>query len=156
MKTIFLDIDGVLNHIGTHTRCPSGAWGIDEKKVLLLKEIVDATGAKLVVTSTWKLDFENGGKDWKYLLNKIRYRGKMDIYDVTKENGGELARRGDGITNWLNSHDVESFIILDDEMFPDYKYYNLEPYIIKTDIRYGLTKDHVDLAIKMLGREYGK
>lgn len=50
MKIIFLDFDGV---ISTYEK----GWRFDMKKLELLKEIVDKTDAKIVVTSSWKRGF---------------------------------------------------------------------------------------------------
>lgn len=46
MKVIFLDIDGVLNSKGTST--------LDDTYISRLKEIVKATDAKIVLSSSWK------------------------------------------------------------------------------------------------------
>lgn len=52
-KVIFLDVDGVLNCHSTKDKC-DGYIGIDDKKVSLLKEIVDTTGAIIILVSSWK------------------------------------------------------------------------------------------------------
>ena len=60
MKVIFLDIDGVLC-----IHAPDGNWGAEGDDVLSadccrrLKEILDATGCKLVLSSSWRLFREN-------------------------------------------------------------------------------------------------
>ena len=59
MKVIFLDVDGVLNCQKTEAKC-RGFIGVDSKKVKLLKKIVDATDAKIVLSSSWKIGW------WKY------------------------------------------------------------------------------------------
>ena len=56
MKVIFLDIDGVLNEDTTPTRTQSCALFIDQEKLLRLKRIIDATQAKIVLSSTWRYD----------------------------------------------------------------------------------------------------
>ena len=48
MKVLFLDVDGVLN------RCGKSAQGLEEDKVALLKQIVAATGCRIVLSSTWR------------------------------------------------------------------------------------------------------
>ena len=53
MKIIFLDVDGVLNCKSSKSRC-GGFLGIDDSKVKLLKEIIDITGAKIVLSSSWR------------------------------------------------------------------------------------------------------
>ena len=52
VRIIFLDIDGVLNYGGCPDRAPSHCMGIANEKLLLLKQIVDATNAKIVLVST--------------------------------------------------------------------------------------------------------
>ena len=53
MKVIFLDIDGVLNCRSSKSRC--GCYiGIDNDKVKRLRQIVEATGAEIVLCSSWK------------------------------------------------------------------------------------------------------
>ena len=48
ISIIFLDVDGVLN-----TQETNGT--IDEEKVLLLKQIIDKSGAKIVISSSWRM-----------------------------------------------------------------------------------------------------
>lgn len=55
---IYVDIDGVLNHAGTpavqHTVAEAMVAGIDPACVDRLRQIVDATGAEIVLSSTWR------------------------------------------------------------------------------------------------------
>ena len=53
MKIIFLDIDGVCNCCDTKERF-HGLIGVDPILVARIKEIVDATGAEIVLSSTWR------------------------------------------------------------------------------------------------------
>ena len=46
-KIIFLDFDGVITTLKSN-------WAIDDKKVELVKEICDITGAKIVISSSWR------------------------------------------------------------------------------------------------------
>ena len=46
MKVIFLDFDGVI------TLPPK--WHLESDKIKLVKKIVDETGAKIVVSSSWR------------------------------------------------------------------------------------------------------
>ncbi|OGR30838.1 MAG: hypothetical protein A2139_14760, partial [Desulfobacca sp. RBG_16_60_12] len=58
MKVLFLDVDGVLNH----SRCPewnNGDWRVlDQVCVHRVRRICEETGAKIVLSSTWRLDEE--------------------------------------------------------------------------------------------------
>lgn len=60
MKIIFLDVDGVLN---SSTYINKETYHIKQEKVRFLKNIVDHTGANIVLTSTWKAGFDK--KNWK-------------------------------------------------------------------------------------------
>lgn len=152
MKVLFLDIDGVLNDDETYKtdRTPDGFCGIDSNKVLLLKEIIDSTKAKIVLSSSWK-DFwgDETNPDNKYLNDKLAEAGLV-IMDKTIDN---WANRGEGITNYVKEHDVDNYILLDDEIFDDYEKFNLLDKLILTDEAVGLTKENVKDAIKLLGEE---
>lgn len=57
MKVIFLDIDGVLNsddYIDIAKNSQAIERHIDIDKVKLLKKTIDETGAKTVLTSSWR------------------------------------------------------------------------------------------------------
>ena len=57
MKVIFLDIDGVLNsdeYIDRAKNSQGIERHIDIDKVKLLKKAIDETGAKTVLTSSWR------------------------------------------------------------------------------------------------------
>ena len=86
MKIVFLDIDGVLNCEGSRSRCV-GYRGIDDKKVENLAKIVKATGAEIVLTSTWKEDWRKTDKAHQgmmanYLDKKLKKQG-LNALDKT-------------------------------------------------------------------------
>lgn len=87
MKVIFLDVDGVLNFTGTEARAPSGALGLASAPVKQLRNIIKATGAYIVLTSTWKGDWdfdeEKCTADGKYLVRKLKREG-LHILDKTR------------------------------------------------------------------------
>lgn len=152
MKIIYLDIDGVLNCKSTEARC--GYYlGIDDDKMQHLRRIVDATGAKIVLVSTWKDGWEREHKEDQdalanYLDRKLRATG-LRILDKTEDKDHD---RGAGILHWMDGHPVESFVILDDCLF-DYREMGLIPYLVKTtEDAYdgGLQDIHVQQAIEIL------
>ncbi len=75
-KVIFLDIDGVLNTDTRHD--PEGC--VDEDKVQCLKQIVDATGAQIVLSSSWRRGF-------KEYFDYLECRDKHDpaVYEGARE-----------------------------------------------------------------------
>lgn len=144
-KIIFLDIDGVLNgynfwntlgwdiicflHLGEKCK----GWyrkltkpsGVHKSKVKRLAKLVKITGAKVVMSSTWRISF------WRYLVSRetcsenIKILAKLfkdydiEVVDITPYSLSTTDRREREIKLWLstNMDKVESFVVLDDEKF---------------------------------------
>lgn len=158
MKVIFLDIDGVLNStqywesIQDEKRTmPEMEFELDPKCIMNLKKIVDATNAKIVVTSTWKRIPEKMNKFERYIPQY-----GLHVYDKTPCYPDAI-HRGDEIRQYLEKHrsEVDKFILIDDEEYPDFN--ELTNYLVKTNFyEYGLGQKHVKQAIQMLGRTIAK
>ena len=146
MNFVFLDIDGVLNCATTKHRV-QGFVGIDPKKVKLLRQIVDLTSAKIVLSSSWKLDFYENSlrypKIKNYLLRKLRAED-LDIYGLTLDNG---SNRGWGIIRYIQDHPCDGYIVLDDEFFIDFKQCGIVPHWVHTKYQNGLLSEHIEVAI---------
>lgn len=151
MKVIFLDIDGVLNCPDTADRCGNYV-GIDDGKVKLLKNIVEQTGAKIVLVSTWKEDWEKGkntGFMADYLDDKMLSHG-LSVYDKTANKAeGCFLSRGEGILDYIVSRKVQNYVILDDCQF-DYDGCSLTDNFVKTNFEVGLTEVLAEMAIDIL------
>lgn len=150
-KIIFLDIDGVLNDATTDEYTPAGFMGIDGYKVKLLRQIVEATGASIILTSTWKTEWskykEFLARDGAYLNSMLAEEG-LRILDKTTD---QVINRGAGIMRWLNEHPgIESWVVVDDDVFPDFKEQGILPHLVKTSFYLGLTQEHVEQCIKIL------
>lgn len=148
MKVIFLDVDGVLNEMYSESRAPSGTIGVDDDKVERLGKIVDATKAVVVLSSTWQKEWRADGvrKDGVYLQEKLAQRG-ITIVGITGKFGLD---RGQGIFEWLQD-DVSSWIVIDDEIFPDFPRYGIMPRLVHTSFLMGGLQDkHVKQAIALL------
>lgn len=155
MKIIFLDVDGVLNDRNTkHTTRGALGIDIDDTKIQYLKNIVDATSAQIVLCSGWKLgwnpNIENQDISAQYLINKLSKYG-LTIMDRTYDPDG-FSNRGAGIKNWLVAHPtVETWVVLDDEIFIDYEEQGIIPHLIKSSFYdKGLTEELAEQAIKIL------
>lgn len=151
MKVIFTDVDGVLNEDTTPTRTKSCLVFIDEEKLLRLRRIVDATQAKIVLSSSWRYNRDNPQYNGDFLeLQEAFRKVGLEFYSYTPEDVFGI-RRGMEIKAWLGLHpEVDSYIILDDDFF-DYAKRGLLPYLIKTEFgNGGLTEDHVREAIELL------
>lgn len=158
VKVLFLDVDGVLNCHSTKDAC--GRYiGIDDKKVVLLKEIVDSTGAIIVLISTWKRCWTNEprlkpNQDElaSYLDEKLLKQG---LVAIDKTIDGNSHRRGKGILRYIELQkekgiNVNKYVILDDEMF-DYLETKMTKHLLQTSFyQNGLEKKHVRKAIERL------
>ena len=64
MKVIFLDVDGVLNSQQLFEKCEDDQLiSVDEDNIKNLKTIVDATGAKIVLSSSWRYGWADGSNN---------------------------------------------------------------------------------------------
>lgn len=154
MKVLFLDIDGVLNSRAyDRTRDYTKDTNIDPSRLPLVKKIVDRTGAAIVLSSTWREDWEKDPsrckKGGKY-IDRIFNEHGLHIYDKTPDLG-LTALRKDEVAAWLSETDepIESFAILDDYPFG---WGELSDRFVKTDPRngLGLEQEHVERIVALL------
>ncbi len=163
MKIIFLDFDGVLNNesffIKRH-RNMQGLRMIDLNKINetdlkvkyllceidldnldILKEIINDTDSKVVVISSWK-KLKVFYKVSKHLVNL-----GIPIIGMTSDNSDN---RGEGIKNYLKNHEVDNYIVIDDDIFPDYDE-EIMNHLVKTSFyNCGLTEENKEEAINKL------
>lgn len=177
MKILFLDVDGVLNSerlLQTLEKKHEASCGartvpkrettcscfrldrqIDSAAIARLNRLVTATGALLVVSSSWRTIF-----DLPTLQRILREHGLVhDLVDATpdgdKDAGilvpeGERMQRGHEIDCWLRAHpDVERFVILDDSGDMAMHKHRL----VQTNTEDGLQDAHVEAAILMLTKD---
>ena len=171
MKVIFLDIDGVVNTWDSQANSDDNNRDhpsfppkellydvLDPPSVDAVNQITDATEAKIVVSSTWRVLFE-----FRILKAFLKRQGiKAEVVGKTpdlvrwsrgaaaSEGGILLAKqRGDEIQAWLDEHtEVEKFIILDDDADMAHLIDRLvQP---RPSMETGLEQHHVDKAIEML------
>ena len=151
MKVIFLDVDGVLNEDTTPTRTKSRVIFIDQDKLLRLKRIVDATGAKIVLSSTWRYDRNDPRFNGDFLeLQEAFHHVGLGFYSFTPVDAIGI-RRGMEIKAWLGAHpEADCYIILDDELY-DFEERGLLPRLVKTEFGDGgLTDAHAEEAVQIL------
>ena len=153
MKVIFLDIDGVVNCWDTKERAPSKCIGVEQRLIAHIKEIVDATGAKLVLSSTWRKDWAfnlHEGRDWYYLRDEF---AKQGLYFLDYTPSRRDSHRGEEIKEWLESTecDVESYVIIDDEMYDIWDLH--DGHTVQTSFDCGVKAGAVKMAIDILSKE---
>lgn len=149
MKVIFLDFDGVI------TIPPR--WTINIDKLKNLKKIIDATDAKIVVSSSWRSS--NIERTKEHIIDRTSNNDIINwfidnIYDITPFISNDKYKgtgRGGEIQTWLDAHpEVENYIILDDDsdMLMSQLYH-----FIETDWMFGLTEREVELSIAVLNNK---
>jgi hypothetical protein len=149
MKVIFLDIDFVLNTVFSERRIYCYTF-VDTRKVLRLRDIVERTGAQLVLSSTWRLADTPINKICYDALKAEFERVRCPVWvDCTPHFPGR--KRQVEIYSWLQLHDeVENFVILDDAGEELTWYWDR---LVLTNKFDGLNKERAEFAIKMLGEK---
>jgi len=128
LKIIFLDIDGVMNSDlfsqkrNQEQRKKKRYKGdnIDEQCVEYLNELIKDTGAKVVISSSWRKD----GID--YCRKHLEAKGFVgEIIDITPNLRHEGCLRGNEIYHWINKNteilgvkngsDFKEYVIFDDD-----------------------------------------
>ena len=157
MKVIFLDIDGVLNSGAWYVKRPSdGRWPIshlDPDAVKVLNEIIEKTGAVVVVSSTWRI---GQGRTWlQEVLTTAGFTGTV----VGKTTVLDEKERGHEIQEWLDNvapmyarrnDPVSHFVILDD----DTDMAHLRSKLVHINHDAGLTHKYVEEILNHLGGAY--
>lgn len=138
MKVLFLDVDGVLNSYVSSEQ-------LNDSMIYHLGTIVAKTGVKVVLSSSWRMY-----PDSQSILEARLLEDCIVIMDKTKFLRPEKmsmppVKRCFEIQEWLDRHDVEDFVILDDD-----KKANIEGHFFHVDPNVGLTKEISDLVIKYL------
>lgn len=166
MKLIFLDIDGVLNSHDWWDRRPKLSPDrtrkdfvenqLDPEAIARFKKLLKDTGAKVVLSSTWRRFKE----DRELIREKV-----VDFIDVTPHfpeySGVKSKQRGREIIQWLldnpypkcdspiacpypcramcQGHEVEKYVIIDD----DGDFFGWQP-LFNTSFEKGLTDEICD------------
>ena len=155
MKVIFCDVDGVLNNAGTTERSPGGCVGVSGELIGNLRKIVAATGARIILSSDWRLvrNHPERKKDYRYLVIRLRITASLTIDGHTDDI--RWNRRGHEIRKYLKDHpEIKEYVILDDLPFRDFAVQNLLPHLVLTDPEYGLTDEDARKAIRILSGEH--
>ena len=165
-KIIFLDFDGVLNteHYQSLLQYQGKSWQdeygafFDPNAVKQLKRIIDATGADIVIESSWKYLGLDAMKELWEIRNlpgrviDITPSSVSDEYlsnvDLDNLDASMLHCKGIEIASWLaeQTEDIR-YVIIDDE------YVILEsqlPHFILTNPYEGITEEQANMSILIL------
>ena len=136
-KIIFLDFDGVM--VTDRNQQPlQDEYGavFDPACVERLKQIINSTGADIVVTSTWKIDLGAGGI--RMMWTDRHLPGKF--IGVTPNINP--IHRGEEISVWLTAHGNDCrYAIIDDCPFSDFFREEQLSHLFRVDERIGLDED---------------
>jgi hypothetical protein len=164
MKIVFCDFDGVLNShsfFNSPENQPGPAGALDVKAVARLNAIIAKTGAKVVVSSSWR--YGRSVAELQTILNECGFVGEVidktvDAMEVAHIDDISIHAhtlyvayaRGAEIKQWLDQHpEVEAFVVLDDDREAEVVGHPAR--IIHTNMFLGgLLDRHVEEAIKIL------
>ena len=155
---IFLDIDGVLvndfkhnnriilNYQDEGVEHSVNYAHLDPQCVGELNRITKSTGAKLCLSSTWRIgppaEFELTKRHFKFEGIEGEFVGRTP----TAGECGSWGIRGLEIQYWLDRNPTDKFVIIDDSSDMEH----LTPRLVRTQPEDGLTKSDANIAIEML------
>jgi hypothetical protein len=138
---------------------------VKERYVKRLSKIVKNTGAKIVMSSSWRHGYWYTPYEEKYYdqkrLHDLLDKYHLDVIDITPSS--DNGKRENEINQWLNQTNliVDRFVVLDDESYDLQSFVDKE--LVKTSkviegnmiqgLAYedtGLKRKHVKQAIKIL------
>ena len=152
-KILFLDFDGVIT-------TEKSNYNLDKECCDRIQKIVDATGCKIVVTSSWR--WGTLEQTMKYFESEFKCKNGQipfwpkwfdDIVDVTKriytqEEKSHHVVRGYEIYRWMKDQGVELvYCILDDDS--DMLLWQKDNFI-QTDTYLGINDKDMNKAIEIL------
>lgn len=151
MNVIFLDIDGVLRtdasdrHWSEVTGQPIPKSVFDRlfsnRSISILNEIIYYTGAKVVITSTWRVQ-----NTLEELIEKFKIRGFRG-HIIGKTN--IIGNRGEEIQEWLDTNSVNKYVVIDDSVKDILLHINPKR-VIKIESNIGLIESLFDSITDLL------
>lgn len=167
VKLLFLDVDGVLNNDDmpylfewnlTNKVHDNLREGVSSLLVERVKKIIEATGARVVLSSTWRFHFNLPGSREINMPEVLEFFGTLG-FDTSTWLGctpktypglrfSSYVVRGLEIQHFINTladYDVSHIVILDDTN----NMAHLSHRLIYTDDSVGITDDDVEAAIKL-------
>jgi|ERR1035437_7729574 hypothetical protein len=141
MRIIFLDIDGVLNN--------GNAAGVFHESstipycVEVLNYILEKSGAKIVLISSWKdaFDFE--------VIKKLLYNRGIKPKSIVACTEKDVQKEP-GMTKFIkdNKSKIESFVIIDNDI--NFINGDFEDFVIRTNTKTGITEEEIELVLEKI------
>ena len=147
---IFLDFDGVLNteqyqaQLAVTGRLGKDLWGplFAPTAIANLRKILDATDARIVISSSWRYVYGLGGLRMMWDIREL----PGEIQDILPCGADNLSR-GEEIACWLSRHHVTNYVIMDD--FNDFMPSQYNKYVGVNPLT-GITQADAQKAITIL------
>ena len=155
MKIIFLDFDGVLNSERYIRNYMGGSViMLDPLCMTLMRDVVKASGAKIVLTTSWRNHWSKNENEINEIgkeINDIFGKYGLEVFDKTPHMG--YNQREQEIETWLSEHpDVQNFVVFDDKTLESDI---IEGHFVKTAGFFGGICEHdVREAFTILGVSY--
>jgi hypothetical protein len=145
---LFLDIDGVLNSLGSVLALGDPSHHLDPVSIGLLARVCKETDAQIVVSSSWRI-----GRTVAQLQNELDKLGAWALADrfIDRTGNGHNGHRGKQIREWLQTNGERPYVIVDDDsdMLPEQR-----PYFVHTSYEDGFRAKHYREAMKILKPEH--
>ena len=137
-KVLFLDIDGVLNSFRSAHAFGEFPHGFDDSNyakfdhvaVALIRRLCKDSGAKIVLSSSWRVI---------HRFEEVGLKLDLPIIDRTPSLNNRGRIRGDEIKYWLDFNKCSCYAIVDDD--GDMLEEQL-PYFVRTSIENGLSYEN--------------
>lgn len=158
-NVIFLDLDGIVNTIQIHKHklpwqrmikkdgyyfdicLPSYHRVSNKQAVRWLEKLALETESEIVITSSWRIG--NSTKKIARALYNSGLSRKVKIIDSTKQIG----RRDDEILEWIETHYISNYVVLDDDSFDLEK---VKDRLVQAKTNTGLTFDeYLEAKLKL-------
>lgn len=156
MTVIFLDIDGVLCtplsvRLDWLLRRPMDRQCFDPIALHLLRRLVKRTGARVVLSSSWRYSLEDSDPFTQKIM--------ANFYRVLASNGTPVwdtapilgRSKGEEIAAWLGRHPESCYAILDDRADEFTGTPDLAARLVLVDSRRGLRRQDYRRALALLG-----
>jgi hypothetical protein len=147
LKIIFLNIDGVLCTLRSHYAFGTGMlmkeWNVTACHII--NRLCGANGYQIVCSSSWRFDPNT--------LNFFKDYGLFKYLHKDWRTGPDRTSRGREIQEWIDNHNVDEYIIIDDnnDMLPEQ-----QERLIKSSTADGFSSENLILADKLMGSNFIK
>lgn len=156
-KLIFLDFDGVI-------ATQKSKWKMDVDKCNMIKQLCDDTGARIIISSSWRYDNlahtleDYQLQNWILTDYCIGVTKRCNLNGKTEDTEWLIPRRGMEVEEFINRYiednsikDEIYYCIFDDDIF-DYLY-NQRLHIIQTNWKNGVSESNIRRAKKILSKK---